>query len=259
MKRKEFLFLIGIFLALLASNIWLFPWLPQAAYAAVQSPAGYLHSKLLAVGNYGRAWWRAGQLAEENRRWREENNRLLAEAADANRLQGENELLRGQLAVSRRLTRQLRLAKIFASQSGPLLSTLLIDQGERAGLAPGMAVVDGGNILIGNVAEVYLHSALVWRLDDPRSQVSVRLGKPDVIGRLRGGAGGLTVELITNQESVAVGDLVTTSGLDRLPAGLAIGTVSQTDLRGGNLFWDIRVEPRYRRPVQPEIFVIISQ
>ena len=236
----------------------MFPtFLPDLVYAAVARPAAYLQSQLLMVGNYGRALFQVGRLAADNRRWQDENAVLLVQLADTGRLERENQLLRDQLKINRRNESPLRLAKIFAINRGPLTSTLLIDQGETAGVRAGMAVV-AGNILMGSVAEAYSHSALVWLVDDPRSQISVRAG-PAVIGRTRGEANHkLALELVTNQETVSAGDLAVTSGLDRLPEGLLVGKVSAVGLTGGNLFQTIQLQPFFTQPLLPLVFVILK-
>lgn len=174
------------------------------------------------------------------------------------------------------LRRQLRdLAKI--AERAPLLSArglpvavkgvdpsiwvpaLWVDRGERDGLRVGMAVV-AGEALVGRLSEVLDRSARVQLLADPSSAALVEVAPgppppgpvaPDQIpppaprGVLRGAGSGrdaLLLDLVPNDQAVAEGAPVVTSGFDaKFPKGLYAGRVRS--VRKGNVFLRIVVDP----------------
>lgn len=125
--------------------------------------------------------------------------------------------------------------------------TFTIDRGARAGIKEGSAVVyphGTGLILVGMVIEAGVTSSRVRSILDSSSRISVRAGE-DGVYILKGRSGGrhATLELVSKNERVAVGEEIYTSKESTLfPGGLLVGTVKM--VRPGKGFHqEIEVSP----------------
>jgi rod shape-determining protein MreC len=86
---------------------------------------------------------------------------------------------------------------------------------------------------------------------------------PGVVSGQVGGPGAgsedLVLKYVDERADVAVGDVVVTSGLDRIyPKGLVVGRVRSVG-KGSGLFRDIRVEPSARFDRLEEVLVVRPQ
>ena len=71
------------------------------------------------------------------------------------------------------------------------------------------------------------------------------------------GAGDLILKYVSDRADVAVGDVVVTSGFDRVyPKGLVVGRVSYVG-KGAALLKEIRVEPSARFDRLEEVLVVL--
>jgi cell shape-determining protein MreC len=120
-------------------------------------------------------------------------------------------------------------------------------------------VVFGGNILLGIVKEVYAHHALVYLTTDPRLALNVKITEANVSGRTRGALDkGLWLELVTNQDEVKEGQAVITSGLDGLPSLLLVGRISNVQMKSGELFKTVRIDPEFGNLLLDHVFILKS-
>ena len=96
---------------------------------------------------------------------------------------------------------------------------------------------------MGKIVAIFPHSAQVLLIVDPASGVGVTLAQSRVQGILKGGTSSFCdLHYIMNEESVARGEAVVTSGLDQVyPKGLAVGTV--VTVGNGNIYKSISVKP----------------
>lgn len=185
------------------------------------------------------------------------NYELISKLAEYDSLLKENESLKKQLGVPEKNDRKLTIAKIFSIDRS-ITQTMMIDKGEKDDLKKGMPVIYGGNVLIGVIDEVFESSSRVILIEDTRFSLSVKIGKNDVLASIKGvGIGGLAkIELVTNEDEIAVGDLIVSSGLDNVPQSLIIGEIIKSELKGGNLFKDVESKIFYDFKMGPNVFVI---
>jgi rod shape-determining protein MreC len=118
-------------------------------------------------------------------------------------------------------------ANVIGRDPSAFLAYILLDLGSDAGLARGMPVVTNQG-LVGAIVELNCCAAKVRLITDPESAVNARLqasrDEGVAVGRF---GGGLELDYLSQQATVAPGDRVLTSGLGgRFPEGLVIGTVS---------------------------------
>ncbi len=130
---------------------------------------------------------------------------------------------------------------INIDQTG-LRRSITINRGTRDGIAIGMPVVtDQG--LVGRVLDISANAARVLLITDRDSAVSARLQTSRVEGSLRGQlSGNLRLTMVPPGDSVAVGDLVLTSGLGgNFPADIVIGVVASSRQFEFELFQEAEV------------------
>lgn len=155
---------------------------------------------------------------------------------------GETERLRNLLEFKNQLTFQTVGAEVIASSPGENSNAIFIDKGSDAGLSTDFAVITPQGV-VGKIVAVFPQSAQVLLLTDASSGVGVTLSQSRVQGVLKGGDGNLCgLHYVMNEEPVARGETVVTSGLDQVyPKGLAVGTVVQVG--AGNIYKEITVKP----------------
>ncbi len=130
---------------------------------------------------------------------------------------------------------------INVDQTG-LRRSMTVNRGTRDGIAVGMPVVTNQG-LVGRVLDISANAARVLLVTDRDSAVSARLQTTRVEGSLRGQlSGNLRLTLVPPGDTIAVGDLVLTSGLGgNFPPDLVIGQVASTRQFQFELFQEAEV------------------
>jgi rod shape-determining protein MreC len=155
---------------------------------------------------------------------------------------GEAQRLRRLLDFRSQLPFQTVAAEVIASSPGESSNAIFIDKGTDAGFTSDLAVITPEGV-VGKILAVFPRSAQVLLVTDPSSGVGVTLAQSRVQGVLKGGSNNLgNIQYVMNEESVAPGEAVVTSGLDRIyPKGLPVGTVVTVGNSG--IYKDIVVKP----------------
>lgn len=183
---------------------------------------------------------------------RQRNAELEAEVA---RLQAQVVQLQGQVADTQALAALVNFSRsnpesaytaatVIGRDPSPFLRYIIIDKGSNQGLRRGMPVVtDQG--LVGRVDAVIGSAARVQLITDPTSAVNVRLERADREAVLTGTlAGDLTLDLVPQDVSLELGDVVLTSGLGgSYPPDLIIGQVVTARRRDSDLFQQAFIQP----------------
>jgi rod shape-determining protein MreC len=101
--------------------------------------------------------------------------------------------------------------------------------------------------LVGRINNVYGPYSDVLLISDGTSKVDVTVERTGGRGMLQGLGKNDTyacaVEKLDRIKQVEVGDLVVTSGLDRFPAGVPVGTVSKVTTKDYEMYQKVEVEP----------------
>lgn len=175
---------------------------------------------------------------EENKRLKEENERLLQWRQAAMRLEAENKSLRDLLNyVPERLVAHAT-ARVVAAPGGSFVRTLVVTAGERDGARKGQAALSGSG-MVGRVIDVGDRSSRVLLITDINTRIPVMLETSRLQAVLAGDNSSQPKLLYLPPETPpAVGERVVTSGHGGLfPAGIPVGVVAAVGDRG------IRVEP----------------
>lgn len=135
-------------------------------------------------------------------------------------------------------------ASVIGRDPSPFLHYIILDRGSADGIRRGMPVVTEKG-LVGRVDAVIANASRVRLITDPGSAVNVRLEKTGRESLLVGSVSGdLSLELLTQDTSIQVGDILLTSGLGGgFPPDLIVGQVQNVRKRDSDLFQQASIQP----------------
>jgi rod shape-determining protein MreC len=140
----------------------------------------------------------------------------------------ENETLREQLLFFKKRNFEHVGGEIVGKVAEPITNSLIINRGARDGVKVGDPVIVGDGILVGKISRAEYRSSHVRLLTDNQSKIAAAiLNREKSVGIVEGGYDiSIQMNFIPQNEIVAVGDMVVTSGLEpTIPRGLLIGRV----------------------------------
>lgn len=182
------------------------------------------------------SFWRSGEQKIKNLEQR--NRELLVEAQKAKALEEENRTIRIQIGAPLPLSWQLQPAQTLGKTR-----YLTIDQGEKEGVKTGQVAILK-NILVGKVIKVESHESQIELPTDPESKIPVQADKTHARGLLSGQFGrGLSLEKVTQDESLRTDDLVQTTGESGYPKDLLVGKISWVEKNESEVFQKAGIEP----------------
>jgi rod shape-determining protein MreC len=197
---------------------------------------------------------------------RKENEQLRAQLGE---LQLRNRGLESQANEAQRLGKMLNFheahpeasilaAQVIGASADSTSHTLFINRGTRDHIRNNMAVVTPDGV-VGKIVEIFPSTAQVLLINDRESGVGALLAASRTHGVVKGsGDPDPRLDYIVNDEKVAPGDVLLTSGDDRIfPKGLLIGTI--TDSRPALPFQIIHVRPAARLDRLEDVLVLLSQ
>ena len=161
---------------------------------------------------------------QENKKLKEELSELRAKNFQVEFLSNQNKNLRKTLESDRDNSNEKTLAKVLLDKDSPYLKSIIINRGSNSGIAKGMPVIDGNN-LVGKIVEVNYLSSRVLLLNDLNSRIPVTLGEEGAQAILTGKGGeNPSLEYLPDQ-FIGQNDItVFTSGKDGIfVPGITIG------------------------------------
>ena len=194
----------------------------------------------------------------ENQRLREQvgeltmrNSELESRAAEARRLAALFDFREAHADAP------MLAARVIGGDAGAGRAVYL-NRGERDGVQPNMAVITPQGV-VGKVLEVYSTTSQVLLLTDKNGGAGALLANSRTQGAARGSGGPLVqLDYVSNDQEVAVGERVLTSGMDKIfPKDLPLGVVVET--RPGNPFKQIQVRPAARLDQLEEVLILLER
>jgi rod shape-determining protein MreC len=181
----------------------------------------------------------------ENRRLRDEAQRLRVESLRVSEVDEENRRLRRLLQLKEALPLETISGEIIGREWGGWVRSLTVNRGRTSRVVRLTAVI-GPDGLIGRIVDVRGGSSVVQVLTDPASTVGAHVVRTRTPGIIEGEARG-TIRfkyMARDGAGIQVGDMVVTSGLGGLfPRGIPIGRVRSIDDRGSALFHYAQIVP----------------
>ncbi len=197
---------------------------------------------------------------EENERLRAENAQLGVELAQ---LRGIDALLANRIENGSLQNRQFLfdtyLAPVIWKNAPFYAHRLVVNGGTRQGIRKDDAVIVPEGI-VGRVWTTTPFNAEVELITNDGTAAGAMLEDTRLLGVIQGdGSNILRWNFIPNYESVEVGDIVYTSGTDRIyPKGYPLGEVVKSQ-KGSSVYRDIRVKPFVDYLRLEEIMVVVSK
>jgi rod shape-determining protein MreC len=179
---------------------------------------------------------------QENLRLRQQLAQYESQHRHMIELEAENRHLADLLELREALGTRAVAADVIGSDATGLSRTLMLSEGTRQGLRPGMAViaVDG---VVGKVMVVSNDTARVLLISDHNSALDAFDQRTRARGIIAGVVeDGLTMKYVARTEEIRPGDTIVTSGMDGIfPRGLLVGTVARVSQERPGLFLNVEV------------------
>ena len=182
---------------------------------------------------------------------------------DENKL--ENQRLKKFLNLQIEEERQGVIAKVIAYDPRKEFKSILINRGEKDGIASNMPVVSPEG-LIGRVGPVFSNRAEVLLITDPNSAVDVMVIRSRVQALLVGTSKNVLMkhkmdlgrlEYLRRQSDIQEGDVVATFGSDQIfPKGIPVGEISEIKNEKYGIFQEALVVPIVDFQKIEEVFVL---
>lgn len=168
-------------------------------------------------------------LEQENNDLKEKNINLLGEIIELKEIERENEILRGQIGLPLQESNELILTSIIGKDSSDFGKYFLINKGKKDGIKEKSVVIASGNLLVGQIIEVFSSFSKVQLITDPSSLVNARIQDSEIMGLIKGGNGlDLSFDLLPQGKNIKTDSMVITSGLSGVfPSGLLIGQIKR--------------------------------
>lgn len=188
---------------------------------------------------------------------RNQVDELLLQRSRTQEAMHENRRLRDLLQLRERTPNTVAAARVISRGSDHWQNSVVIDKGAGDGIARNMIAMtpDG---LAGKVFETSESFSTILLVNDINFAVAVRLQESRKEGVAAGtGSGKLVLKYIPYEDDVNAGDVLVTSGLDRLfPPGIPVGYISKIDRKGTTHFQEIEVTPYVDTRRLEEVIVV---
>lgn len=178
---------------------------------------------------------------------------LQEERAQAKRTDGFRQLLE----LRQRSGLDTVAAEIIAAGADPEFRDMTIDKGSSDGVQADMAVISPAGV-VGRVVLSSPRAAKVQMLIDRNAAAGALIERTRSQGIVVGQGDTLRMDYVPGTADVKQGDLIVTSGIDRIyPKGFVIGTVETVD-RGMGTYHEITIRPSVEFSRLEEVLVVVT-
>jgi rod shape-determining protein MreC len=169
----------------------------------------------------------------------------------------QNSRLQALLDLREAMPGQAVAARITAADAAELFRTVILNKGERDGVAAGMAVVAPQGV-VGRIIATSPNASRVLLLEDHASGVDALVERTRARGIVEGAAdGGCLLKYVKRREDLQVGDRIVTSGLDNIfPKGVLIGEIVRLVRKDQGLFQTAEMQPAVDFSKLEEVLVV---
>jgi len=158
----------------------------------------------------------------------------------------ENDELRMQLNFQKKMQIKSVGSEVIGKNIDPLGNTLIINRGLDDGIKIDDPVVVRDGIVVGKIVKTEQKMSIVRLINDNQSKIAATVMNSDKSMGLVEGGYGISVQMtyIPQNETVNIGDLIVTSGLEeKVPRGLLIGKVEMVEKEAYQPFQNAVVTP----------------
>jgi rod shape-determining protein MreC len=205
----------------------------------------WISSRYMAVVDFLTVPRNVASLLQSNTELEAEVARLQTQVIDLQQQVTETNILSALVDFARANPEySYKSASVIGRDPSPFLRYVIVNVGSNEGVLPGMPVVtDKG--LVGRVDAVIAEAARVQLVTDAASAVDVRLQASNTEAMLEGSVTGeLSLNMISQDAVIQVGDVVLTSGLGgTYPPNLLVGQVVSIRNLRSELFQQAAIQP----------------
>lgn len=183
-------------------------------------------------------------LREENLALKRENDLLRMEKARYREIAAASKRSHDLVLFKESIPWPTLEAQVIGRDPSGWFESVIIDKGRGSELKVNMPVVDAKGV-VGRLVSVSASYGKVLLLIDQNSAVDCLVQRSREKGILKGLSGGLCkLDYVVKAGDVAVGDVVVTSGMDRVfPKGLPVGEVVEVKDEPSEFFRNVKVRP----------------
>jgi rod shape-determining protein MreC len=185
------------------------------------------------------------QLREDNERLRQENLVLSGQAQQLAAVVAENARYRALLNSAEDINESVLVAQVIAVTPDPARHLLVLDKGQRDGVAVGQPLL-GAEGLMGQVVLAGQTSSRALLITDAAHAMPIQVNRNGVRGIVEGTGelDTMVVRHIAATTDIVVGDLLVSSGLGgRFPPGYPVAEVTEVNLKPGDAFATVTAKP----------------
>jgi len=188
------------------------------------------------------------------------NQELLVQIIHLQNVEKENESLREFLGLEPQKDFKISLAQLISKDVSQ--DSILINKGQKDGVAKNMPVITQQKVLAGRISEVYNNFSKVMLISNQKSFFDGEIQKEkDVIsGMVKGqGNSGVLFDLVPREKELSEKDIVQTSALGGIfPAGLLVGEIKEIKKSDVEPFQQAEIEPAFSIKNINFLFVILD-
>jgi rod shape-determining protein MreC len=196
----------------------------------------------------------------ENMRLKRELDSLKSVKYQYQELLRTNQRLQSLLQFRESSDQPVIAAQVIGKDPTGWFQSVIIDKGENAGIKMNMPVVNAEGV-VGKLVAVSYNYAKVLLVIDQNSSVDCIIQRSRDTGIVKGLSSKVCLlDYVLKSSDVRVGDVVVTSGLDRIfPKGIPVGDVIEVKDPPGELFKDVKISPRVNFSKLEELLVILKE
>lgn len=243
------IFFFLLFLGIYTWNARTGKWDALGANIGLEVSGGILRVVMTVNDSITSVWdnyWNLVDVRQENEQLKLERDSLQFEVAKAREDASELKRLRELFAFKYPFEWDVVGARLLAWRLGAndFLDSFVVSKGFLNGAKPGTPIIVPSGLL-GRVLKAGPYTSIALLITDPGSSVAVMTSKGRISGIVQGEGveNLLSMRFVKQNETIAVGEILITSGMDlSYPKGIAVARVVSVAF-GANAMLNIKVEP----------------
>ena len=197
---------------------------------------------------------------DANIKLKEENEQLMIENSRQRELLSTYKRLQELLNFKENTEETVLSAQVIGRDPSGWFRSIIIDKGRNSGISENMPVFNAKGV-VGQIVSVSYNYSKVLLLIDQNSAVDCIIERSRDSGIVKGvSQKECTLDYVLKASDVRVGDLVITSGLDRVyPKGNYVGIVTEVEDSPGELYKKVKIKPSVDFSKLEEVLVLLRE
>lgn len=251
--------IIFIIIAVLIFNLSPFSKTVKSFFYSLSEPIQlWLWEKGIKSSAFFQAILKAGNLAEENTLLKLENQELLNQNIELEKLRKENKDLRIALGLSIGKEFNLEIVQIITKEISN--DYLIVNKGFNHGIRVGSPVITEAKVLVGKISELYENISKIELLSSKNNSFDIEIFKKNIYSLAKGNGNlKITLDLVPKEENIEIGDKVISSVIGgNFPEGLLIGEIQDIKKSDTAAFQQAEVKPGFNIKDLNNLFIITN-